>query len=163
MGRASVGLISAAAQHDEHVYSAAEGATPASGVEELSISWQRSARSYGVDPADRQAPRILAARELQDFREPLGKLIFAAQEEIDRLYKTVRQAGYTILFCDTAGVAVEHRGDDADASRFRYWEPGSAAYGRRRPRARTASAPASPRSGPSPFTGDSTSDRGTRT
>lgn len=121
MGRASAGLISAATQHDEHVYSVAEGATPAPGIEELSISWQRSAQSYGVDPANRAAPRILAARELQDFREPLGKLILAAQEEIDRLYKTVRAAGYTILFCDTAGVAVEHRGDDADASRFRYW------------------------------------------
>src|SRR6202040_21664 len=51
----------------------------------------------------------------------LGNLISTAQEELDRLYKVVREAGYTILFCDTAGVAVEHRGDNADASRFRYW------------------------------------------
>jgi AraC-like DNA-binding protein len=33
----------------------------------------------------------------------------------------VREAGYTILLCDTAGVAVEHRGEEADASQFKYW------------------------------------------
>jgi transcriptional regulator of acetoin/glycerol metabolism len=48
-------------------------------------------------------------------------LLLVAQEEIDRLYNVVREAGYTLLFCDTAGVAVEHRGDEADASRFKYW------------------------------------------
>ena len=49
------------------------------------------------------------------------RLIFNAQEEIDRLYKLVREAGYTLLFCDTVGIAVEHRGDETDASRFKYW------------------------------------------
>ena len=33
----------------------------------------------------------------------------------------VREAGYTVLLCDSSGVAVEHRGDDAQASRFEYW------------------------------------------
>jgi transcriptional regulator of acetoin/glycerol metabolism len=33
----------------------------------------------------------------------------------------VREAGYTILFCDTAGVAIEHRGEDVEASGFEYW------------------------------------------
>jgi transcriptional regulator of acetoin/glycerol metabolism len=51
----------------------------------------------------------------------LIRLIFNAQEEIDRLYKVVGEAGYTLLLCDTAGIAVEHRGDEADASRFKYW------------------------------------------
>jgi hypothetical protein len=103
-------LISAAAQHDEHVFSVAEGAAPRPDIEELSISWQRSANSHRVDPVDSKAPRVLTPRELKDFREPLGKLILGEQEEIDRLYKVVREAGYTVLFCDTAGVAVEHRG-----------------------------------------------------
>src|SRR6267154_3574271 len=66
-------------------------------------------------------PRMLTPGELDELRAPLNQLIFGAQEELDRLYKVVREAGYTILFCDTAGVAVEHRGDDTDASRFRYW------------------------------------------
>jgi transcriptional regulator of acetoin/glycerol metabolism len=114
-------LISAAAQHDEHVFSVAEGAAPRPDIEELSISWQRSANSHRVDPVDSKAPRVLTPRELKDFREPLGKLILGEQEEIDRLYKVVREAGYTVLFCDTAGVAVEHRGEDSEASRFEYW------------------------------------------
>jgi AraC-like DNA-binding protein len=109
------------AQHAEFVFSVAEGATPAPDIEPLSTSWRRSATSHGVDPADGGAPRILTTGELKGFREPLGKLIFSAQEEIDRLYKVVREAGYTILLCDTAGVAVEHRGEDVEANGFEYW------------------------------------------
>ena len=87
MGRSerSARLISAAAQHDEHVFSVAEGAPPGPDIEELSISWQRSANRHGVDPIDSKAPRVLTPYELKDFREPLGKLILSAQEEIDRL------------------------------------------------------------------------------
>jgi AraC-like DNA-binding protein len=123
MGRSgrSASLIRTTAQHVERVYSVAEGTAPAPEIEELSSSWQRSASRYGVDPGDSKAPRILTPGELKDSREPLGKLIFSAQEEIDRLYKVVREAGYTILFCDTAGVAIEHRGEDAEASQFEYW------------------------------------------
>jgi transcriptional regulator of acetoin/glycerol metabolism len=109
------------AQHAEDVYSVAQGHTPPIGIEPVSASWRRSATEHGVDPLNSEAPRILLPHELKDFREPLDELIFSAQEEIDRLYRVVREAGYTILFCDTAGVAVEHRGDNADASRFRYW------------------------------------------
>jgi AraC-like DNA-binding protein len=114
-------LPQTAAQHAELVYSVAEGATPAPDIEELSSSWQRSANRHGVDPADGRAPRILTSGELKDFREPLGQLIFSAHEEIDRLYKLVREAGYTTLLCDTAGVAVEHRGEASEASEFERW------------------------------------------
>src|SRR5262249_44614118 len=87
---------------------------------ELSSSWQRSTNS--VDPIDNKAPRILTPGELKESREPLGKLISTAQEELDRLYKVVREAGYTILFCDSAGVAIEHRGEATEASDFEYCE-----------------------------------------
>jgi transcriptional regulator of acetoin/glycerol metabolism/AraC-like DNA-binding protein len=109
------------AQHAEDVYLVAQGNTPPNGIEQVSASWRRSATEHGVDPLSSEAPRILLPHELKDFREPLDELIFSAQEEIDRLYRVVREAGYTVLLCDTAGVAVEHRGDNADASRFRYW------------------------------------------
>jgi AraC-like DNA-binding protein len=123
MGRSvrPVNSIRAFAQHAEFVYSVAEGAAPAPDIEPLSTSWRRSATRYGVDPSDGDAPRILTSGELKQSREPLGKLIFSAQEEIGRLYEVVREAGYTILFCDTAGVAVEHRGEDVEASGFEYW------------------------------------------
>ena len=107
--------------HAEHVHSIAEGGTPPSGMEEVSSSWQRSANKYGVDPVDSNAPRILTASELKDFREPLDKLIFSAQEEIDQLYKVVREAGYAALLCDRSGVVVEHRNENSQASDFQYW------------------------------------------
>jgi transcriptional regulator of acetoin/glycerol metabolism len=108
------------AGHADHVRSIAEGGTPPSGTEVLS-SWQRSANKHGVDPVDGAPPRILTASELKDFREPLDKLVFSAQEEIDQLYKVVREAGYVILLCDRSGVAVEHRGENAQANDFQYW------------------------------------------
>jgi transcriptional regulator of acetoin/glycerol metabolism/AraC-like DNA-binding protein len=117
----SASSLGTVAGHAEHVYSVAEGARPPPGMEEVSSSWQRSANNYGVDPVDSKAPRILTTGELKHFREPLDQLIFAAQEEIDQLYKVVREAGYTLLFCDSSGVAVEHRGEDAQANRFKYW------------------------------------------
>jgi transcriptional regulator of acetoin/glycerol metabolism/AraC-like DNA-binding protein len=109
------------ARHIERVGLVAQGDTPTGFVEEVSISWRRSAHQYSVDPESSEAPRILTSQELKEVREPLDRLILNAQEEIDRLYKVVREAGYTILFCDTAGVAVDHRGDDGDAIRFKYW------------------------------------------
>jgi AraC-like DNA-binding protein len=109
------------ARHAEGVYLVAEGDTRIPGTDEVSTSWERSANNYGVNPDSSEAPRILSSYELKEVREPLDLLILSAQEEIDRLYKVVREAGYTLLFCDTAGVAVEHRGDESDASRFRYW------------------------------------------
>jgi AraC-like DNA-binding protein len=109
------------AGHAERVCSVAEGATPPPGIEAVSSSWQRSAKNYGLDPVDGKAPRILTLAELNGFREPLDKLIFSAQEEIDQLYKVVREAGYAVLFCDSTGVAVAHRGEEARASEFEYW------------------------------------------
>jgi transcriptional regulator of acetoin/glycerol metabolism len=142
-------LIRAAAQHAERVYAVAQGEAPVPAIEELASSWQRSTKRHGVDPVDSRPPRILTAGELKDSREPLGKLISTAQEELDRLYKVVREAGYTILFCDS----VRGSRSSIAASRRRRatsntGEPGSAASGPRRSRAPTASAPASPRSGP---------------
>src|SRR6516165_2736304 len=114
-------LINLRAHHAEQVHLSAQGDAVELGFDEIANSWQRSITRHGIDPESKEAPRILTSGELTQLREPLDRLIFSAQEEIDRLYKVVREAGYTILFCDTAGVAVEHRGDDADAGRFKYW------------------------------------------
>jgi transcriptional regulator of acetoin/glycerol metabolism len=113
--------IKTSVPHTEHVHLVTQGGFLSGGVEEVSTSWRRSANDYGVNPDSTETPRILTSYELKELREPLDRLIVSAQDEIDRLYKVVREAGYTLLFCDTAGVAVEHRGDPADASRFKYW------------------------------------------
>src|SRR5246127_3472958 len=117
----SVLSINTPGRHAEGVYLVAQEGTRLQGTDEVFTSWQRSATDYGVDPDSSVAPRILMSDEIKQLREPLDQLILSAQEEIDRLYKVVREAGYTLLFCDTAGVAVEHRGDEDDESRFRYW------------------------------------------
>ena len=109
------------AKHVDHVYSVVQGRRAEPTSAEVSSSWQRSAHQHRVDPDGPEAPRILTSGEVSERREPLDQLIFSAQDELDRLYNLVREAGYTLLFCDKAGVAVEHRGDEADASRFRYW------------------------------------------
>src|SRR5439155_19248148 len=106
------------ARHAEQVYMVAQGRASELVIDEVSASWQRSANKHRVNPDSCEAPRILTSRELTELREPLDELILNAQEEIDRLYKVVRDAGYTLLFCDTAGVAVEHRRDEGGASRF---------------------------------------------
>jgi transcriptional regulator of acetoin/glycerol metabolism len=118
----SASSLHTVAGHAEHVYSIAEGATPLPSIERVSSSWQRSANKHAIDPADSTtAPRILTPGELKNHREPLDKLVFSAQEEIDQLYEVVRDARYAVLFCDCSGVAVEHRGEAALASRFEYW------------------------------------------
>ena len=117
----SANLIGIPGRHAELVHLVARGKAVEPGIDEVSISWQRSATEHRVDADGRQSPRILTAREVDELREPIDELVHSAQEELDRLYKLVREAGYTLLFCDTGGVAVEHRGDDTDASRFRYW------------------------------------------
>jgi len=113
--------IDTPAQHAEHVCLVAQGDTPAPDIEEVSSSWQRCVNSHRVDPVASEAPTILTPAELKELRQALEELILVSQEEIDRLYKLVREVGYTVLFCDTNGVAVEHRGEDAEASRFKYW------------------------------------------
>src|ERR1700756_3496242 len=117
----SVLSINTPGRHAEGVYLVAQEGTRLQGTDEVFTSWKRSANKHGVNPDSGEAPRILSSHELSQIREPLDQLILSAQEEIDRLYKVVREAGYTLLFCDTAGVAVEHRGDEDDESRFRYW------------------------------------------
>ena len=109
------------AGHAVHVFSVAEGAAPLPAVEAVSSSWQRSATKYGLDPVDNKPPRLLTSGELKDFREPLDELVFSAQEDIDQLYAVVREAGYVVLFCDSSGVAVDHRGENTRACAFEYW------------------------------------------
>jgi transcriptional regulator of acetoin/glycerol metabolism/AraC-like DNA-binding protein len=117
----SASSLDTIAAHADDVYEVAEGATPPLGIQAVSSSWQRSAKKHGLDPLDSKAPRILTPAELKHFREPLDELISNAQEELDELYKVVREAGYAVLLCDSSGVAITHRGEDALAGQFQYW------------------------------------------
>jgi len=87
----------------------------------IAMSWCRSAKSHRVDPDSKAAPSILTSGELSERREPLAKLMADAREELDQLYAVVKNARYTVLLCDDQGVAVEHRGNEAEAEDFKYW------------------------------------------
>lgn len=117
----SASSIAADGRYTQHIGSVTREAACAPDLAELSASWRRSAVDYSVDPIRNEPPRILTSHEIKDFREPVDELVFSAQEEIDRLYKIAREAGYTILLSQASGVVVENRAADSDASRFRYW------------------------------------------
>jgi Helix-turn-helix domain/GAF domain len=107
--------------HIDRIYAIAEGRSAPAAYDEVSTSWQRSVNEYGIDPSSREQPRILAGTELDELREPLAKSIVDAQDELDRLYKVVGQAGYVVLLCNEKGVAVDHRGSQTEVDQFKHW------------------------------------------
>jgi transcriptional regulator of acetoin/glycerol metabolism len=107
--------------HADQVYLIANGDATAPRADEVSASWKRSLENHRVDPTTAEQPRILTAHELKHLRSPLEMFIVNAQEELDRLYPVVHQAGYVILLCNSDGVAIEHRGQETLASEFQYW------------------------------------------
>jgi AraC-like DNA-binding protein len=116
-----LGHSDAATAHVERVLTISEVHPSLPSDDEVAPSWQRSANAHGIDPASGEPPRILTSSELKHLREPLAKLIVDAQDELDCLYKVVRQARYVILFCDNKGVAVDHRGNQTEADQFKHW------------------------------------------
>jgi AraC-like DNA-binding protein/PAS domain-containing protein len=89
--------------------------------DEVAASWRRSAENHRIDPASMVAPNVLTTLELRESREPIEAMVRAAQSELDRLYGVVRRAGYVVLLCDTNGVAIDYRGDEARSAQFRHW------------------------------------------
>src|SRR3984957_17256078 len=89
--------------------------------DEVEASWRRSAENHHIDPSSTVAPHVLTTAELRESREPIETMVRAAQPGLDRLYDVVRRAGYVVLFCDTNGVAIDYRGDEARSAQFRHW------------------------------------------
>jgi AraC-like DNA-binding protein len=89
--------------------------------EEIFESWRRCLLDFRVDARDVSAPHIITQNELKVSREPLENILIQAQDEIDRLYAVLRKHAYVVLLCDRQGVAIHHRGDDANAGEFKQW------------------------------------------
>ena len=92
-----------------------------SGVEVISHSWRRCADLHHIDPEGGDPPHILTESALRLSKEPIERVVRAAQPELDQLHRIVDYAGYVTLLCDTQGVAVEHRGGEVRSAEFRYW------------------------------------------
>ena len=107
--------------HVDLIHSVAEGGSVPSEPVEVIDSWRRCTVEHHINPERRTTPHIITESELRASRERLGKILDLAQEEIDRLYAIVCQEHYVVLFCDTEGIAIHHRGNPAMADQFRYW------------------------------------------
>jgi AraC-like DNA-binding protein len=118
---APLAAYESATAHVERVLTIAEGPAPVPSDDDVTTSWRRSANLHRLDPDSMAPPRILTGGEIKDLREPLARLIADAKDELDRLYGIVRQANYTVLLCSARGVAVAHRGNEAQADQFKYW------------------------------------------
>jgi len=106
-------------RHLDQIESVVQGGDATSDLEEVSASWRRCTAELLINPDGRTAPHIVTASELRVFREPLDKAIVYAQEEVDRLYAIVREEGYVVLLCNTDGIAIHHRGEEAQAEQFK--------------------------------------------
>lgn len=109
----------ASRRHRDHVYAAAETIAGANAPAHVLASWRRSLKDYHVDPSSVRPPYILTQSELNGRLEPLGGLIDVGRGELNQLYSLVRATNYVVLLCDVNGVAIDHRGNDLEADRFR--------------------------------------------
>jgi len=94
------------------------GATPGAATDDLSVSWDRCARLYRLNPLGGQGPEILCAAETRLLRAPLDRTIAAAQEALERLHAMVWPIGYATLLADANGVIIERYCGAADAEAF---------------------------------------------
>lgn len=111
----------AESRHLDQIDSVARGEVPSNELGDVSASWRRCATKLLINADSRSAPQIVTEREIRVLRESLTEGMFCIQEEIDRLYAIVRQAGYVVLLCNTDGVVIHHRGDEAVAEEFKRW------------------------------------------
>ena len=86
----------------------------------VSRSWIRSL-GYKLDPTSKATPTILTSRELTEARGSLDRVAAIASDELDRLFGTLRYAGYVVLLCNDSGVIVSHRGERDESDKYRFW------------------------------------------
>ena len=84
-------------------------------------SWHRSANTYKLDPDAVQPPHVLSLDELRPLRERAARFIESAQAELDHLYTLIRPLKYVVLLADSNGVVIDHRGEQTEDTRYRYW------------------------------------------
>ncbi len=110
----------------------------------LVASWRRSARLYGLDPAETGSVQTLSDHELRTARQRMERVVSIAQASMDRLYMAVGGVGCCVLLADSEGVPVERRGQQVMTTRFTIGVCGRVPYGAKRLKAPMASAPALP-------------------
>jgi len=116
LGRSSKKL-----SHGDRVDSVVSRESLLSEPKEIANSWRRCQVDYRVDAKSRSTPHVVTQGELKASQEPVANMLVQAQDEMDRLYAVVRQQAYVVLLCNSDGIAVHHRGEEARAEEFKHW------------------------------------------
>lgn len=87
----------------------------------VAASWRRSLLHHRLEPESSRSPLVVTEQELEDARDPLGRLLSLAQPTLDRLFNKIGDTGCCVLLTDNQGVILEMRSKDADAQTFWQW------------------------------------------
>jgi transcriptional regulator of acetoin/glycerol metabolism len=110
-------LAEIAAQHADRVLAVLrasdESANPATSPE-IAASWRRCLLNHHLDPERMDPPILLSGVELRHARDYSGRLLRAADPELERLHALVSGLGYSVLLTDSSGTVVARRGREGD-------------------------------------------------
>jgi transcriptional regulator of acetoin/glycerol metabolism len=109
-------MPSTTAQHQARIEAAlAAGQAARSAV---AASWARSVTLHRLDPGLRTVGDRLTGAEVAAARDRLGSLIDTAAPHLDRLFAVTSGLGACVVMADSAGVALERRGNRAEDRDF---------------------------------------------
>lgn len=114
----------AALQHTDRVLAVlreSDGSARTAAPTEVITSWRRCLLDHRLDPESTDPPTLLSGMELRHARDYAGRLLRAADPELDRLHALVDGLGYSVLLADSSGVVVARRVRDGDEDGCRKW------------------------------------------
>jgi transcriptional regulator of acetoin/glycerol metabolism len=115
----------AAPHHADRVLSVLrEAETSAATPSGIADSWRRCLLNHHLDPERSEPPTVLSGMELRHVRDYAGRLLRAADPELERLYGLVQGLGYSVLLADRSGAIIARRvrqGDDDGCRNWRLW------------------------------------------
>ena len=116
----------AAPHHADRVHSVLRETetSAAAAPSDIAASWRRCLLNHRIDPEKIEPPSVLSGMELRHARDYAGRLLRAADPELERLYGLVHGLGYSVLLADRTGAIVARRvrqGDDDGCRNWRLW------------------------------------------
>lgn len=117
----------AALRHADRVLAVLQGSDASAGpaaTSEIAASWRRCLLSHHLDPERMDPPTLLSGMELRHARDYAGRLLRAADPELERLHAVVDGLGYSVLLADGSGAIVARRvrvGDEEGCRKWRLW------------------------------------------
>ncbi len=93
----------------------------------LEASWQRCRHEYGLDPTTATLPDVLSGAELRQACLRMGRLLYFAGPEMERLHTALAPVGYTVMLSDMDGIVLTHQATSPlrrGCRRWHFW-PGA--------------------------------------